>query len=68
MRGRLECEEADIASAFEDMELIAHHRLTLSATVRIGGRVSVNVVESCTKQVFRWMACCRGHIGIFHEE
>lgn len=40
MRGKLECEEADVAGSFEGMELIAHHRLTLSSTARVGGRVS----------------------------
>lgn len=39
MRGKIECEEADVSGAFEGMELIAHHRLTLSSTARVGGRV-----------------------------
>lgn len=40
MRGKVECEEADVAGSFEGMEMTAHHRLTLSGTARVGGRVS----------------------------
>lgn len=39
MRGKVECEEADVAGSFEGMEMIAHHRLTLSGTARVGGTV-----------------------------
>lgn len=39
MRGKVECEEADVAGSFEGMEMVAHHRLTLSATARVGGKV-----------------------------
>lgn len=39
MRGRVECEEADVAGSFEGVEMVAHHRLTLSSTARVGGKV-----------------------------
>ena len=41
MRGKVECEEADVAGSFEGVEMTAHHRLTLSGTARVGGRVRV---------------------------
>lgn len=40
MRGKVECEEADVAGSFEGMEMVAHHRLTLSATARVGGKTT----------------------------
>ncbi|CAM9785408.1 unnamed protein product [Pylaiella littoralis] len=40
MRGKVECEEADVAGSFEGVELTAHHRLTLSGTARVGGRTT----------------------------
>lgn len=40
MRGKVECEEADVAGSFEGMEMTAHNRLTLSDTARVGGKVS----------------------------
>ena len=46
MRGKVECVEADVAGSFEGVEMTAHHRLTLSATARVGGRVSEGERES----------------------
>eukprot|EP00903_Cladosiphon_okamuranus_P013400 g12487.t1 len=40
MRGKVECEEADVAGSFEGVEMIAHYRLTLSGSARVGGRTT----------------------------
>lgn len=40
MRGKVECDEADVSGSFEGMKLTVHLRLALSETARVGGTVS----------------------------
>lgn len=44
MRGTVVCEEADVAGSFEGVEMTIHHRLTLSGTARVGGKVRRRIV------------------------
>lgn len=53
MRGTVVCEEADVAGSFEGVEMTIHHRLTLSGTARVGGKVRrrVTAIGSSPRRV-----------------
>ncbi|CAM9511882.1 unnamed protein product [Ascophyllum nodosum] len=42
VRGKVECEEADVSGSFEGMNMTVHRRLTLSASARVGGTITYN--------------------------
>lgn len=64
MRGKVECEEADVAGSFEGMEMIAHHRLTLSGTARVGGTVREEKrgEEGTGRDATIWKSVDRTHV------